>query len=58
MHFVVVSQPLADTIAPMQSAPKVTALDLSVQLPIVSLRFIRRNSKALNCDASKKFTLT
>src|SRR6218665_319639 len=38
----------------MQSAPKVTALGLSVKLSIVLLRFIQRNSKALNCDASKK----
>jgi len=54
MHFVAVSQQLADTIAPMLSAPKVTALGLSVRLPIVLLRFIQRNSKALNCDACKK----
>src|SRR6218665_2424228 len=38
----------------MQSAPKVTAL--SVKLPIVSLQFIQRNSKALNCDASINYT--
>ena len=42
---------LAATIAPMQCAPKVTAL--SVKLPIVSLRFTQRHSKAPNGDASK-----
>ena len=30
---------------------------LSVKLPIVLLRFIQRNSKALNCDASKLLRL-
>src|SRR6218665_1577111 len=38
----------------MLSAPKVTALGLSVKLLIVLLRFTQRNSKALNCDAPKK----
>jgi len=56
MHFVAVSQQPADTIAPMLSVPKVTALGLSVKLPIVLLRFIQRNSKALNCDSPKKYS--
>ena len=58
MRFVAASQQLADTIAAMQSASKVTALGLRVKLPSVLLRFIQRNSKALNCDASKKITQT
>src|SRR6218665_957249 len=54
MHFAAVSRQPADTIAPMLNAPKVTALGLSVKLPIVLLRFIQRNSKALNSDSPKK----
>ena len=41
-----------------QSAHKVTALGLSVKLPMVFLRFIPKNSKAPNCDGSKLLRLT
>src|SRR6218665_128194 len=50
MHFITVNQQLAAT---MLSCRVLLETALSVKLPIVSLRFIQRNSKALNCDAFK-----